>query len=31
MQQVRAVLKKQFETVFDIKFVPKDLADLGLY
>jgi hypothetical protein len=30
MQKVRAVLKKQFETVFGIKFAPKDLADLGI-
>ena len=28
MQQVREVLKRQFETVFGIKFVPKDLTDL---
>ena len=28
MQPVRAVLKKQFETVFGIKFVPKIIADL---
>jgi len=28
MQPVRAVLKKQFETVFGIKFVPKVIADL---
>jgi lipoate-protein ligase A len=29
MQQVRCVLKKQFETIFGIKFVPKELTDLG--
>ena len=29
MQQVRTVMKKQFETVFGIKLVPKDLAELG--
>ena len=29
MQQVRTFLKKQFETVFGIKFVSKDLNDLG--
>ena len=28
MKQVRAVLKKQFETVFGIKFIKKDPADL---
>jgi lipoate-protein ligase B len=29
LPQVRAVLKTQFETVFGIKFVPKDPADLS--
>lgn len=29
MQQVRSFLKKQFETVFDIKFVAEDPADLS--
>jgi lipoate-protein ligase B len=28
MQQVRAVIKKQFEVVFGIKFTPQKLADL---
>lgn len=29
MQQVRTVLKKQFESVFGIKFVPKELYEFG--